>query len=172
MKRNLLSILILALLIVNIVISVIMMLSVNSASKKTASLVADIATIINMEIDGVDKTSIGAENIALSDSAVYDIAEQMTIGLKKGEDGADHYCILKVSLSMDTTNPDYGTYKETIASYQGRMKDIVFSVVGSRTKEEANADQAGMKQEILTKLQEMFGSKFIYNVSFSEILIQ
>lgn len=172
MKKNLLSILILALLIVNIVISVIMMLSVNSASKKTASLVADIATIINLEIDGVDKTNIGANSVALSDSAVYDIAEQMTVGLKKGEDGADHYCILKVSLSMDTTNEDYATYQESMASYEGRMKDIVFSVIGSRTKEEANADQAGMKQEILTKLQELFGSKFIYNVSFSEILIQ
>lgn len=172
MKRNLLSILILALLIVNIIISVIMMISVNGASKKTASLVADIATIIDLEIDGVDKTNVASTTVALSDSAVYDVAEQMTIGLKKGEDGADHYCILKVSLSMDTTNPDYGTYQETIASYEGRIKDIVYSVVGARTKEEANVDQEGMKQEILIKLQELFDSKFIYNVSFSEILIQ
>lgn len=49
MKRNLLSIIILALLVVNIVLSAIMMVSVSSASKKTASLVADIATIVGLK---------------------------------------------------------------------------------------------------------------------------
>ena len=37
MKKNLLSIIILALLVVNIVLSAIMMISVTSASKKTAA---------------------------------------------------------------------------------------------------------------------------------------
>ena len=48
MKRNLLSIIILALLVVNIVLSAIMMVTVSSASKKTAALVADISTIIGL----------------------------------------------------------------------------------------------------------------------------
>ena len=50
MKKNLLSIIILALLVVNIVLSAIMMISVTSASKKTAALVSDISTIIGLEI--------------------------------------------------------------------------------------------------------------------------
>ena len=59
MKKNLLSIIILALLVVNIILSAIMMISVTSASKKTAALVADISTIIGLEINGVQQT--GAE---------------------------------------------------------------------------------------------------------------
>ena len=55
MKKNLLSIIILALLVVNIVLSAIMMISVTSASKKTAALVSDISTIIGLEINGLPK---------------------------------------------------------------------------------------------------------------------
>ena len=53
MKRNLLSIIILALLVVNIVLSAIMMVSVSSASKKTAALVADISSLVGIEINGL-----------------------------------------------------------------------------------------------------------------------
>ena len=44
MKKNLISVIILALLIVNIVLTAIMMFSVTGASKKTAALVDNIGT--------------------------------------------------------------------------------------------------------------------------------
>ena len=43
MKKNLISVIILALLIVNVVLTAIMMFSVTSASRKTAALVDNIA---------------------------------------------------------------------------------------------------------------------------------
>ena len=46
MKKNLISVIILALLIVNIVLTAIMMFSVTGASKKTAALVDNIATAL------------------------------------------------------------------------------------------------------------------------------
>ena len=61
MKRNLLSIIILALLVVNIVLSAIMMVSVSSASKKTAKMVSDISTIVGLEINGVPKVRLRYE---------------------------------------------------------------------------------------------------------------
>ena len=48
MKKNLMSVLILALLIVNIVLTVITMVSVTSTNKKTASVVNSIATVLNL----------------------------------------------------------------------------------------------------------------------------
>lgn len=50
MKRNLLSIIILALLVVNLVLTSIMMVNVSSASKKTAALVGDIADTLKLEL--------------------------------------------------------------------------------------------------------------------------
>ena len=50
MKKNLISIVILALLIVNIVLTSIMMFSVMSTNKKTAALVGDVAAAISLEL--------------------------------------------------------------------------------------------------------------------------
>ncbi|MCI7789898.1 MAG: flagellar basal body-associated FliL family protein [Lachnospiraceae bacterium] len=166
MKKNLLSIIILALLVVNIVLSAIMMISVTSASKKTAALVADISTIIGLEIDGVEKTGVvGA--VSQADTTVYDLTDEMTIPLKNGEDGKAHYAVGKVSLSMNSKHEDYATYYETFSTREGLIKDIIFSVFANYTMEEAKANSNQIKAEILEKIQELFGSDFIFGVSYS-----
>ena len=50
MKRNLLSIIILALLVVNIVMTAVMMFTIVPANKKTISLVGDIASAMKLEL--------------------------------------------------------------------------------------------------------------------------
>lgn len=167
MKKNLLSIIILALLVVNIVLSTIMMVSVTSASKKTAALVADISTIIGLEIDGVQPT-LSANAVSMADTEVYDIAD-LTIPLKTGEDGKAHYAVGKVSLSMNTKHDDYATYgaAETFATKEGLITDIIYSVLANYTMDEAQSNSDQVKAEILQRIQELFNSDFIYGVSFS-----
>ena len=53
MKKNLISIIILALLIVNIVLTAIMMFSVTTTNRKTAALVGDIASAISLDLGDV-----------------------------------------------------------------------------------------------------------------------
>ena len=166
MKKNLLSIIILALLVVNIVLSAIMMISVTSASKKTAALVSDISTIIGLEIDGLPKSET-AGSVSMANTEVYNISDELTIPLKNDEDGKSHFAVGKVSLSMDTTNKDYATYSETLESKEGLITDIIFSVFGNHTMDEAKNDPEVIKTEILQKIQELFGSNFIYGVSFN-----
>ena len=161
MKKNLLSIIILALLVVNIVLSAIMMISVTSASKKTAALVSDISTIIGLEINGLPKSET-AGSVSMAN-----ISDELTIPLKNNEDGTEHFAVGKVSLSMDKTNKDYETYSATLESKEGLITDIIFSVFGSHTIDEAKSNPEVLKSEILQKIQELFGSDFIYGVSFN-----
>ena len=49
MKKNLLSIIILSLLVVNIILTVVMMLSVIKTNSATAELVTDIAGVLELE---------------------------------------------------------------------------------------------------------------------------
>ena len=115
MKKNLLSIIILALLIVNIVLTSIMMFSVTGASKKTAALVNDIAAVLDLELEA---NKANDENqvveVAMEDMEVYELSEKLTIPCKKGEDGKDHYYIANVSLSMNTKDSGYKKYKDTL----------------------------------------------------------
>lgn len=165
MKKNLLSIIILALLVVNIILSAIMMISVVGASKKTAKLVADIATVLDLEINGVEKTNINA-GVSMADTKIYSI-ENLTIPLKTGADGVIHYAVGTVSLSMNSAHADYATYGETISTYEGVINDLIFEVVGNYTMEEAKTNKKLIKQEILELIQEKFGSDFIHEVSFN-----
>lgn len=167
MKRNLLSIIILALLVVNIVLSAIMMVSVSSASKKTSQLVSSIATYVGIEIDGLPQAEgAGGTSVSMADTAVHNL-DEMTIPLKKGEDGEDHYAVGSVSLSLDTKHEDYKQYSEKMADYNGIVKDIVFSVMAKYTVDDARGDAEPIKAEILQRIQESFESKFIYSISFN-----
>ena len=76
MKKNLISIIILALLIVNIVLTAIMMFSVTGTATKTSALVDNITRALNLELTA--KGDDGASAVPISDIATYDIAE-MTI---------------------------------------------------------------------------------------------
>ena len=52
MKKNLLSVLILVLMIVNIAMSAVMMISVTGTNQKTAALMDSIGTAMNLEWNG------------------------------------------------------------------------------------------------------------------------
>ncbi|MBQ7943270.1 MAG: flagellar basal body-associated FliL family protein [Lachnospiraceae bacterium] len=166
MKKNLLSIIILALLVVNIVLSAIMMISVSSATKKTASLVADIATVIGLEIEGLPDSNMAA-TVPMADTEVYNISSELTIPLKTGEDGKSHYAVGNVSLSMNSAHEDYETYSATMEAKEGLIKDIIFSVMANYTMEEAKTNSAAIKSEILQGIQTLFDSDFVYGISFS-----
>ena len=68
---------------------------------------------------------------------------------------------------MNTKHEDYATYSETMTEKEGLIKDIVFSVMGDYTMDEARSNTDQIKSEILTRVQELFGSDFIYSVSFN-----
>ena len=118
MKKNLLSIIILALLIVNLVMTSVMMISVTGTNKKTAAIVTDIASVLKLELNQGTEAGESAETVSLENTEAYDLPDEMTIPLLKGEDGVMHYALVKVSLSMNVKNDGYKTYGADISSRQ------------------------------------------------------
>ncbi len=174
MKKNLISVIILALLIVNIVLTAIMMFSVTSASRKTAALVDNIATALNLELTAKNGDEDAAETvIPMTDTETYQISESMTIPLKASEgDDKDHYCLVSVTLSINTKDKDYKTYGSDLSEQESLIKSEINDTFAQYTVEEARDNQDQIKQEILERVQTMFDSEFIYNVSFSDIMFQ
>lgn len=170
MKKNLLSILILALLVVNLVMTSIMMFSVTGAMNKTSSLVTDIASVLKLEL-GTNTEDGTEDSITIADTEVYDIADSMTITLLPGDDGKTHYYLVAVSLSINNKNKDYKKLQPEIEKKESIIKSTINEVISGYTYEEAVQDQKGMKQKILTAIQDLFGSDFIYEVNFREYTI-
>ncbi|MBQ8591452.1 MAG: flagellar basal body-associated FliL family protein [Lachnospiraceae bacterium] len=168
MKKNILSILILALLVVNIVLTSVMMLTVTSSSKKTANLVTQIATILDLELASEEEEV--EEIIPMENITTLDLAGEMTIPLAKGEDGASHYCLLQASLVMNTKDDGYKKYGETIQ--ESLIRDIIIQTVSEYTLEEFNANTDEVKAKIVEKIQAMYDSEFIFKVAFGDYQCQ
>ncbi len=172
MKKNLLTILILALLFVNLVLTGITMFSLVSANKKTVALVDDIAAALSLDLSKPEEAAEEETTISIADTAVYNIEDAMTIALTPSADGSEHYAVVSVSFSLNTQDPDYETYQPMLSDKESKIKSEIIDAVGSRTKEEAMADREGMQQDILNRVQSMFNSKFIYEAYFRDIKFQ
>lgn len=169
MKKNLISIIILALLIVNIVLTAIMMFSVTGTATKTSALVDNITRALNLELTA--KGDAGASAVPISDIATYDIAE-MTIELQQDTEGEQHFFVGSITLSMNTKDKDYKTYGGDMESRESLIKSEITDVISSYTVEDARSNQDAIKSEILERIQTLFNSEFVFNVAFSDILIQ
>ena len=168
MKKNLLTVLILALLIVNLVLTSVMMFSVMGTNRKTAELVTDIATVMNLELTRPGEEE--AEAVSMEDTAVYAIEGNMTVPLASSDDqDRQRYMVFGIALSMNTKHKDYKKYGETIAEKESLIKDAITTVVSSHTENECRNDLEGLKAEILQALQDLFQSDFIYDIAFSEV---
>ena len=171
MKKNLLSIVILGLLIVNVVLTSVMLFSVTGTMKKTSALIDSIAVALKLELNE-DIEEEQAKNVPMEDIAVYQIPEKMMVPLALGADGKDHFCQVSVSLSMNTKADGYKEYGETIADKEDLIRGEIVSVISNYSVEEAKADTDAMRDAILERIQKMYDSEFIFNVVFREIYFQ
>ena len=167
MKKNLLTVLILALLIVNIILTSVMMFGVMGTNKQTAKLVGNIATVLNLELVEPGQEEV-EEQISLVDTQTHNMTGSMTIPLAS-ENEKQSYIIFNIALSMNKKHKDFKTYSETIADRESLIKDVVTSVVTEHTESECRNNFEGLKEEVLEAIQQLFQSDFIYKVSISDV---
>ena len=172
MKKNLLSLVILSLLVVNIVLTAVMLFSVLSTNKKTAAVVTDIASILQLELNSSADGGAGAVSIA--DTEVHAIAEQTIALVREEGDTKDHFAVVSISLSLNMKHEDYAAYGEDVVNKEDLIKSEIISVISSYTATEARLPevQAKMCDEILARVQNLYGSTFIYKVGISNIIVQ
>ena len=178
MNKNLLSILILVLLIVNIALTTVMMISVTGTNKKTGELVTSIATVLNLEL--YNPGGIPLADVPLSETETYTMAEIM-IPLKSSvvvnEDGSigtstkQSYIMFTTTLYQNTKHKDYKKFggAEKMAELESQIKVVITDVVRTYTLEECRDDFDIIEDEILTEIQKIFDSDLIFKIGFSGI---
>ena len=169
MKKNLISILILALMVVNLVLTAIMMFSVMGTAKKTGALVSNIASVLSIELTPTEENEDDG-TVSIVDAEHVD-TDEMTI-VVKGADGKSHFVMVVASVYMNTKHEDYETLGPAVSANVSIIQDIINRVFTQYTVEEAQTNSEAIKAEILKQLQETYGSTFIYMVTFSKIMYQ
>ena len=168
MKKNLMSVLILALLIVNLILTAILTITILPQTKKSNELINQVCSAINLELQSGEATDVSS--IPMDDIEVYPLTDTITVNLKNGTDGAEHYAVITASVSMNTKNEDYETYGAEISTKESLIKNEINSVVGKYTMEELKTKQQDIEKEVLLDLQKMFDSDFIVDVGWQQTI--
>ena len=164
------SVLIMALVLANLILTVIIMISVVPQSKKANELITKVCSAIDLELEsGKDEGDINVPMDQIEEVKISE-GEKMTINLKN-TDGKDHFVMMSVSVVLDTENEDY-TDATAITNKEGIIKDEINKIVSSHTIDDMREDTIGVQNEILKKLKGLYDSDFIISVAFSDIQYQ
>ena len=164
MKKNLITVITLALVVVNLVLTVILTITILPETQKANELITKVCSAIDLDLESGSATSNA--NIPIDQIEVYNIDDEQTINLKQDGDGKDHFAMLTVSLSMDTKNSDYKDLKPQVEEKVNLIKGDINNIVSQYTIDEIKNNQSAVQDEILKDLQKMFGSDFIVAVGF------
>ena len=176
MKKNLLTIIVIALLIVNIILTGIMMISMVGTNKKTSDLVSDIAAVLNLEL-GIEEEEEIVE-IPMSQQYIWNLTEKMEIPLQSEDildtEGnvtgkKDHYVVFNIAFSLDTKSKGYKEYGENIAEYESIVRDAVTTVVSKHTIDDCRDDFDTIRKEVLDAVKALFDNDLVYNVAINGI---
>lgn len=171
MKKNLMTMVVLALVLVNLILTAILTITILPETKKANELITQVCSAINLELKSGDAMS-DVTSVPIDKLATHDIADSLTINLKDSGDGASHYAVITVSLSMNMDSDGYKTYGETLTEKDSLIKSQINSVVSGFTYEEFKTNQQGVQDAILKNLQKLFDSDFIVSVGFPTVTCQ
>lgn len=171
MKKNLVSIIIMALVLANLILTAILAFTIIPQTKRSNELVDQVCSAINIELESGQNKDASA--VPIEDIEVYNITDSFTVNLASNGDGKKHYAVFSVGLSINTKSEAYETYggAEGLAEKETIIRSEINTIVSSHTVDEFDAEgQMAIKEEILEAMQNMFGgTDFIVGVNFSSV---
>ena len=133
MKKSMLNVIILALVLVNLVLTVILTFSLVSTNKKTNSLINKVAQIIDLDVAGGvsnnnSSTGSGIENVSYIDIKNNDSTD---IIVSYVDNGKTRYAVLSVSVGLNSKAKDYSTVSTSV---DNGMKVLVNKITNEANK--------------------------------------
>ena len=173
MKKNLISVVILALVFANFVLTALLMFSVLPETKKANTLIEKVCSAIDLDLNSGAAT--GTSNISIDDQEIYKVSEgeDLTTNLAEGKDGKTHYAVLNVSLVLNKKSDNYKKYTQDFLTNQDdTIKNDIIKVVSGYTFEQFNQNSDAIKDTILEDMQNLFGKDYVIGVNFSKLTAQ
>lgn len=170
MKKNLISVVILALCIINLVLNAIIIFVCMPSATKTNKLITEISSILNLELEKQEEKP----TVNIKDIATYSVENPQLVNLKNDGSDKSRYVQVAITLSLDSSAKDYDVVNEKLPNLEGSMANDVRDVLSTYTYAEITdlEIQAQAKEEILAKLKSRFQTDCIYSVDFSTFTTQ
>lgn len=172
MKKNIFSVIITALTVINVVLTAILFFVMLPTFQKTNTLITQVASVLNLELDADADADADADYTAADKEASKTTFEsQQTLNLKQGSDKKQHYAMLSgYTLYLNKKSDAYKGLGEIITANQDKITDIIRSAIQSHTFEDASEDI--VKKESLAEIQKYLGNKAVVEVTLSGYVCQ
>lgn len=169
MKKNLITVIILALCVVNLILNIMLVFVCMPSAQKTNNLITQIAAVLNLELTSGDVQP----TVALEDIGTYNVEAQV-INLKDDGSGEKHYVQVGLTLELDMSSDDYESLNTVLSGAEGPVFDEARNVIQGYTYAEVTdqVTQEKIKKQILSSLQKKYATQCIYRVSFSKFTTQ
>ncbi len=164
MKKNLLSVAILALLVVNLALTSILMFTIYPQAKKANELIVAVCNAIQLDLNSGSANGLG--NIPVNQIAWYHVngGADMTINLSGGG-----YAVVQVSVALNKESETYKKGEATLLTEQEAIiKDSINDIIRKNSKTEFDDNLSDIKKEITKNLQNTFGADYVIGISFQK----
>lgn len=173
MKKSMLNVITLALVLINLVLTVVLTFSLVSTNNKTNNLISKVAKIIDLDVGGISSGS-GTGNVNIDDIEYIDVmsGDSNSITVSYTDGGKTHYVVLKVTIGLNKKSKDYETKSVSI---NNGMKLIVSQITNEALKykyDSVVANKTTIENNLLSTLRDQFQTEMIHSVTLSEILVQ
>lgn len=172
MKKNIFSVIITALTVINVVLTAILFFVMLPTFNKTNNLLTNVASVLNIELDA-DSDAAGDKNFKLSDLEALPVAweETSTFNLKTGADGKKAYAQLKgYTLYLNKEADDFDDVKELLTADTAQITSIISSICGKHTEAELTQDL--LMKEALEEIEELLDSKVVVRMALDGFVKQ
>ena len=166
MKKSMLNVIILALVLVNLVLTVILTFSLVSTNKKTNSLINKVAQIIDLDVAGGvsnnnSSTGSGIENVSYIDIKNNDSTD---IIVSYVDNGKTRYAVLSVSVGLNSKAKHYSTESTSVDNGMKVLVNKITNEANKYTYSTISANKSTMETDLLKEFQELFKTETIQSV--------
>ncbi|WP_066720337.1 flagellar basal body-associated FliL family protein [Clostridium sp. Marseille-P299] len=171
MKKNILTIIILAATVINLTLTAVSLFVVIPSARRTDNLVKKVVSIIDLELESpipqVDSTGISIEDIGTHE------VKDITVNLKKSaNDTKAHYAAVNCSLALNKKDKDYEKKQPLLTEQEGYIREVIQTEIGSYTFDTVLDNKDNIKKAIKDTLTAKFNSEFIIDVSFGSFIVE
>lgn len=175
MKKNLISVLILALVFANFLLTAILMFSVLPQTKKANNLIDKVCQAIDLDLNS--GAASGLDSIPVDQREEYHVngGSDIPVTLASNGDGKSHYAVVKVSLVMNKGADNYKKYNQEFlngqdTTIQSKLTQVISSYTVDEMRDQAKKQE--MQDVVLQEMQSLFGANYIIAVNFSRINVE
>lgn len=174
MKKSMLNVITLALVLINLVLTVILTFSIVSTTKKTDNLIVKVAEIIDLDVGGGLSSEDTNSKLDVNDLETVDVKNsddttKITLSLLDSNNKI-HYAQVNVTLTLNKKSKDYSSKRTSIDSGMQLIVNNVNSVVSAYTYDTALQNKNNMEAQLLSELQNLFQTDMIHNVAINLVI--